>query len=280
MLRALDGHPLTNARPVRTADYSLEIQCCGPATLQAVYRGFHLVTVALSGTPLVIRRNGTASSAVRLAPGESSLHPAGPGGRVVWPEGMHALQIHLHPRMIRRSSPASGTGPLPGLAVQAGLRDPAIRSIGLELRSLVHRPGSMDGTGVRDLLQQLAEHLISRYSAPAAPEPRLGHRSLEEVLDRIRDAPTRVEAIATWCGLSRAHFSRRFVAVTGISPQTMLLGSRIEAAKHLLERGAASLGEVAYATGFADQSHLTRTIRQATGLTPARYRACATQRPA
>jgi AraC family transcriptional regulator len=55
-------------------------------------------------------------------------------------------------------------------------------------------------------------------------------------------------------------------------PQAIVLGSRIEAAKHLLEQGSLSLGEVAYASGFADQSHLTRVLRQATGLTPARYR--------
>jgi AraC family transcriptional regulator len=47
----------------------------------------------------------------------------------------------------------------------------------------------------------------------------------------------------------------------------------MEAAKHLLEQGDASLSQVAYAAGFADQSHLTRAIRGATGLTPARYRA-------
>jgi AraC-like DNA-binding protein len=33
-----------------------------------------------------------------------------------------------------------------------------------------------------------------------------------------------------------------------------------------------SLADVAYHTGFADQSHLTRTLRAMTGLTPLEYR--------
>jgi AraC-like DNA-binding protein len=32
------------------------------------------------------------------------------------------------------------------------------------------------------------------------------------------------------------------------------------------------LSQVAYAAGFADQSHLTRTFRRATGYTPGLYR--------
>jgi AraC family transcriptional regulator len=56
----------------------------------------------------------------------------------------------------------------------------------------------------------------------------------------------------------------------------MVIGSRIEAAKHLLEGAAVSLSEVAYRAGFADQSHLTRVFHRATGLTPARYRATRT----
>jgi AraC family transcriptional regulator len=59
----------------------------------------------------------------------------------------------------------------------------------------------------------------------------------------------------------------------------MVIGSRIEAAKHLLEGAAVSLSEVAYRAGFADQSHLTRVFQRATGMTPARYRATRTTIP-
>ena len=51
----------------------------------------------------------------------------------------------------------------------------------------------------------------------------------------------------------------------------MSLGTRIEAAKHLLERDEASLSQVAYAASFADQSHLTRRFKRVVGVPPGQY---------
>ena len=47
---------------------------------------------------------------------------------------------------------------------------------------------------------------------------------------------------------------------------------RVEAARRLLRGSTLTLSDVATAAGFADQSHLTRVFKRATGLTPAGYR--------
>jgi hypothetical protein len=47
---------------------------------------------------------------------------------------------------------------------------------------------------------------------------------------------------------------------------------RIEKALHLLDTTAYSMGEIAYLTGFSDQSHFTRIFKQHTGQSPAAYR--------
>ncbi len=47
---------------------------------------------------------------------------------------------------------------------------------------------------------------------------------------------------------------------------------RIEKALHLLDNTAYSLTEIAYLTGFSDQSHFTRIFKKQTGQTPSEYR--------
>jgi YesN/AraC family two-component response regulator len=47
---------------------------------------------------------------------------------------------------------------------------------------------------------------------------------------------------------------------------------RIDKALHLLDATAYSLGEIAYLTGFSDQSHFTRIFKQHTGQSPSAYR--------
>jgi YesN/AraC family two-component response regulator len=47
---------------------------------------------------------------------------------------------------------------------------------------------------------------------------------------------------------------------------------RIEKAIHLLENSNYKLAEIAYLTGFSDQSHFTRIFKKHTGKSPSEYR--------
>ena len=57
-------------------------------------------------------------------------------------------------------------------------------------------------------------------------------------------------------------------ASTGVSPHRYQLDTRIGKAQELLLMKGESLSMVAAATGFADQSHFTRTFKRVTGATP------------
>ena len=57
---------------------------------------------------------------------------------------------------------------------------------------------------------------------------------------------------------------------TGLPPHAPQIAHRIRAARRLLEAGE-PIAETAFATGFADQSHLHREFQRSLGLTPARY---------
>ena len=71
-------------------------------------------------------------------------------------------------------------------------------------------------------------------------------------------------------GLTRFAAACHFRACYGTSPHRYLTMRRLDRARALI-RDDATLAEVAVASGFADQSHLTRQFRKAYGLAPGRY---------
>jgi transcriptional regulator GlxA family with amidase domain len=57
-----------------------------------------------------------------------------------------------------------------------------------------------------------------------------------------------------------------------MSPHRWLLHARVRRAQQVLLEADARLAEVALASGFADQSHLTRVFRSLTGEAPGAWR--------
>lgn len=80
------------------------------------------------------------------------------------------------------------------------------------------------------------------------------------------------QALAAHVCLSRYHFSRLFRLTTGTSPGAYLRRVRLQKAKQMMiDNSALTLGEIAYACGFSDQSHLNRVFRHHEGTTPRRW---------
>ncbi|MEI9984451.1 MAG: AraC family transcriptional regulator [Aliidongia sp.] len=78
--------------------------------------------------------------------------------------------------------------------------------------------------------------------------------------------------IAAVCRLSRSHFGRAFRCSTGLPPHRWVMERRVEMAKSLLADSNLPLAEIAVASGFNDQSHLTRVFSRAEGETPGAWR--------
>ena len=78
--------------------------------------------------------------------------------------------------------------------------------------------------------------------------------------------------LAGVAGLSVHHFARQFKQSNGVTPHHYLTQKRVERAREMLAQTDFSLSEIAYATGFADQSHLARHFRHLLGTTPRKFR--------
>jgi AraC-like DNA-binding protein len=95
--------------------------------------------------------------------------------------------------------------------------------------------------------------------------------ALRFMADQFHRGPTLVE-IAKTVHLSPFHFHRRFTELLGITPKHFLLDCQIMQAKSDLLEGKKDLAQIATDCGFAHQSHFTSRFKQATGLTPTRWR--------
>jgi len=86
------------------------------------------------------------------------------------------------------------------------------------------------------------------------------------------DQNIELESLAATVELSLYHFARTFKQSEGTTPHTFVLERRLARARELLTRTDLSLSEVAFAVGFADQSHFTRRFRQMVGVSPGQFR--------
>ena len=112
---------------------------------------------------------------------------------------------------------------------------------------------SKDAQGVPLAIQQASQHLINHCR---------------------RNVTT--QELAEVCGLSRFHLIREFKRALQITPRQFLISQRVSYARGLLNAGM-PIAEVAYASGFVDQSHLSRQFKRLVSLSPGQFRSAITE---
>lgn len=127
-------------------------------------------------------------------------------------------------------------------------------------------PLSFDGLMLHLLTSLRRESTRSRMQAPAwlAIARELMHDRFAERLS--------LAGVAAVAGVHPVHLATTFHRCVGTTFGSYLRAIRVAHAKRALAETQRSVAEIALECGFTDQSHLTRVLREATGLTPARYR--------
>lgn len=118
-------------------------------------------------------------------------------------------------------------------------------------------------------LPRLFSTAVAKASAPKLVGRSPGLERAREYISQEWQTAIPLETLAALAGLSRYYFLRSFSAAYGLPPHAYQLQLRTRHAKELLFAGMAP-SEVALATGFYDQAHLTNTLRRYTGATPSR----------
>jgi len=106
--------------------------------------------------------------------------------------------------------------------------------------------------------------------SPAVSRAPATVQAVRDVLrESLTDPPSLIE-LAGMTGLSQFALLRAFRRETGLPPHAYLNQLRVRRARQLLDDGLAP-ADVAVATGFADQAHLTRHFKRVVGVPPAAY---------
>jgi len=137
--------------------------------------------------------------------------------------------------------------------------------------------GSISGRLFRESLgKALAARLLQRHNQRSLPMREVpggfGSWKLKQVISYIEDnleSELSLAEIASVAGVSVSHLKTLFRQSTGMPVHQYVLRRRVERAKLLLQDRSLSIAQVAFAAGFAHQSHLARHMRKILGMTPA-----------
>ncbi|QBI18838.1 AraC family transcriptional regulator [Egibacter rhizosphaerae] len=112
--------------------------------------------------------------------------------------------------------------------------------------------------------------LTDRFTQDPGPDPRLDHAWHRLSIEKGRGSLPR---LADQLGWSSRHLARRFADGIGLAPSTAARLVRFETAAAFLQAPAApTWAEVAASSGYADQPHLIRDVRDFAHTTPGRLR--------
>ncbi len=127
-------------------------------------------------------------------------------------------------------------------------------------------------------LLEVVGEIVIRHGSTRDREPApLSDTRSTAALRRVRDLleaeyarAVTIRELADIAGLSTFHLIRVFRALFGLPPYKYLEQVRIQQARRLIRLGF-PLTHVVHATGFSDQSHLTRYFKRIVGVTPGMY---------
>ena len=165
------------------------------------------------------------------------------------------------------------------LAPRLFFRDNALMETALKLARLIEscRPDHrryLEALGVV-LVHELMRINEGRHGAEANIKGGLAawqRRKAVAYIEQHLGEPISLAELAQMVGLSPFYFCRAFRQSLGIPPQRYQLSQRIERAKTLLAKHAASVTDVGLSLGYNSASAFCTAFRRVTGLTPYDYR--------
>ncbi len=183
---------------------------------------------------------------------------------VIYPGSALLQQIASEGRTFTHSTPFFS---------QTIISDDRLKYLLLSLHHLLEQPS--DRLERETYLQWTCAHLLTHHATHTLPIRNTGqeHRAVAQIRDYLHAhicENISLQILTEKVGLHPSYLVRVFHAHVGLPPHAYLTQIRVQQAKALLLQDV-SLPQVALATGFADQSHLTRHFRHLVGVTPGTY---------
>jgi AraC family transcriptional regulator len=196
------------------------------------------------------------------------FRPAGiPHQDEIGPRGVRLYEIELRPVWQERLADCSAALDTPRDDIGGG----PLLWLGMKLFREVQASTVPDELTVESLLAEI----LSNAASSSQRQSRHAPLWLSRILDKLKTEHCRrltLDKLAREAGVHPVHLSRVFRRCVGEGIADHVHRLRVRTAcERMLDRNA-SLAELSFSTGFADQSHFTRSFRKITGLTPAAFR--------
>jgi AraC family transcriptional regulator len=261
-----------------------------PASGEISFPPFSMHKLALTIRPpekLELRYEGVKRDRP-LPTGSITVVPAGSSTLWRWQGSPDWLVVCLEPSLLAGVATESFEFDSSRMVVPplVSLNVPELRSAMLAVDAELRASGVGGSLLAESFANVLAVHLVRHIMGarrPKAPTdgvlPRHKLRAVVEyIMENLEGSPT-LEEMAKVVNLSPYYFARQFKASTGLAPYQFVITRRIERAKDLLRtNGGLGLAEVAFCSGFANQSHFCLHFKRIAGVTPRRFRDNATGR--
>jgi AraC-like DNA-binding protein len=135
---------------------------------------------------------------------------------------------------------------------------------------------------VPPFFKKLSESLHAHFTSLKNLEQAAGERSPAEgvflkkvnaaILAHMEDERFDMPALSKVMALSRSQLYRRLKPLVRQSPAHYIKFVRLQKAKEMMDNPDCSIGEIAFQTGFLNQSHFTRAFREQFGFNPSDVR--------
>ncbi|MDF2235084.1 AraC family transcriptional regulator ligand-binding domain-containing protein [Albimonas sp. CAU 1670] len=136
---------------------------------------------------------------------------------------------------------------------------------------MLDRPNRLGDAAVAAFMTRHLDADLDRLGGPLPSAPDLRARLLPLLSERLGGGAPAAAEIARELGMSERTLYRR-LAEDGLTYRDVLAEAQTRLARNLLEAGEQSLAEIAFLTGFSEQSAFARAFKRQAGQTPARFR--------
>lgn len=226
-------------------------------------------------------RCGAIRSQTQMSPWDFSILRPGYESTWQWKTPFRALVLYLNEQRLASMASELFDQHVDRILVResfqlqdAGIQN-AVACLATELRN--ERLGA--GLYCETLLTQICIHLLRHHAEARLRAPRcpgaLSAAQARQVADYIEAnlaSNLSLEALAKVAGISQYHFARMFRRRFDLPPHAYVQRRRVERARHLLTHSDMALKEIVCATGFYDQSHLTKSFKRSFDATPSELR--------
>lgn len=131
----------------------------------------------------------------------------------------------------------------------------------------LNQPNKLGDRGISDFLTQHLESEIARLPDPSSLKDEVRHH----LASRLSDGVPQASDVAISMGMSERTFYRR-LAEENLSFRDVLRDAQQSLAQDLLADSNCSIAEVAFLTGFSEQSTFSRAFKRWVGTAPAQFR--------